>query len=58
MKNFLYKHLQRVIGAFIMLIGIFTIIGAYGFIEPNEATNYIRACADDFRRYRFRGHDE
>lgn len=58
MKNFLYQHWQRVIGGFMTVIVGLAIFAIWTIIDPNEASNYLRATADDFGRYRFRGHNE
>lgn len=49
MKNFLYKHWQRVIGGFWAIILINAIVALSGYLDPELISDYYMSYKKDFK---------
>lgn len=49
MKNFLYKHWQRVIGVFWAFILLNAITAITGYLDPELISNYYKSYKKDFK---------
>lgn len=49
MKNFLYKHVQRVIGGFLAIMMVMAAMYAIGIIDPEYMSDYFKSLKNSWK---------
>lgn len=49
MKNFLYKHAQRVIGGFLAIMMTLAAMSVLGIIDPEIVSNYFKSMKNSWK---------
>lgn len=49
MKNFLYKHVQRVIGGFLAIMMSLAVMSAIGIIDPEYVSDYFKSMKNSWK---------